>query len=126
MMMVKYTSKAIPSKKLESKTLQDKEYNRLVDETFSLIEEEIDALQGDFETDVSGSLLRIELPDKSEIVISRQISAHEIWIAAKSGGYHLCTVSGRGWYCKASEEGLSTLLSRLIKEQSGVAVEILN
>ena len=106
--------------------MQDKEYNRLVDETFSLIEEEIDALQGDFDTDLSGSLLRIELPDKSEIVISRQISAHEIWIAAKSGGYHLWMVSGREWHCKASEEGLSTLLSRLIKEQSGVAVEILN
>ena len=106
--------------------MQDKEYNRLVDETFSLIEEEIDALQGDFDTDVSGSLLRIELPDKSEIVISRQISAQEIWIAAKSGGYHLSRVSGQGWHCQASKEGLSTLLSRLIKEQSGVAVEILN
>lgn len=105
--------------------MQDKEYHRLVDETFSLIEEEIDVLQGDFETDVSGSLLRIELPDKSEIVISRQISTQEIWIAAKSGGYHLCTVSGRDWHCKASKEGLSTLLSRLIKEQSGVTAEML-
>ena len=106
--------------------MQDKEYNQLVDETFSLIEEEIDALQGDFDTDVSGSLLRIELPDKSEIIVSRQISAHEIWIAAKSGGYHLSKVSDRDWHCISSNEGLSTLLSRLITEQSGTMVEILN
>ena len=106
--------------------MQDKEYNQLVEETFARIEDEIDALQLEFDIDVSGSMLRIEFPDKSEIIVSRQISAHEIWIAAKSGGYHLSKVSDRDWHCISSNEGLSTLLSRLITEQSGTTVEIPN
>ena len=106
--------------------MQDKEYNQLVEETFARIEDAIDALQVEFDIDVSGSLLRIEFPDKSEIIVSRQISAHEIWIAAKSGGYHLSKISDRDWHCISSNEGLSTLLSRLITEQSGTMVQILN
>ena len=106
--------------------MQDQEYNQLVEETFARIEDAIDALQVEFDIDVSGSLLRIEFPDKSEIIVSRQISAHEIWIAAKSGGYHLSKISDRDWHCISSNEGLSTLLSRLITEQSGTMVQILN
>ena len=106
--------------------MQDNEYNQLVEETFARIEDEIDTLQVELDIDVSGSMLRIEFPDKSEIIISSQISAHEIWIAAKSGGYHLSKVSDRDWHCISSNEGLSTLLSRLITEQSGTMVEILN
>lgn len=106
--------------------MQDQEYNQLVEETFARIEDEIDALQLEFDIDVSGSMLRIEFPDKSEIIVSRQISAHEIWIAAKSGGYHLSKISDGDWHCISSNEGLSTLLSRLITEQSGTMVQILN
>ena len=106
--------------------MQANEYTQLVEETFARIEDEIDALQVEFDIDVSGSMLRIEFPDKSEIIISRQISAHEIWIAAKSGGYHLSKVSDRDWHCISSNEELSTLLSRLITEQSGTTVEIPN
>ncbi|MAI41445.1 MAG: iron donor protein CyaY [Candidatus Azotimanducaceae bacterium] len=105
---------------------EDAEFNRLVDKVFNRIENDIDALQADIDVNISGNILYIEFLDQSEIIISRQISSHEIWIAAKSGGYRLSIGSAQEWRCTSSKEYLPTLLSRLITEQSGFEVKMLN
>ena len=106
--------------------VEDAEFNRLVDEVFNRIENDIDALQADIDVNISGNILYIEFLDQSEIIISRQTSSHEIWIAAKSGGYRLSIGSAQEWCCTSSKEDLPTLLSRLITEQSGFEVKMLN
>ena len=96
--------------------MQDAEYHALVDALFYDLEDKIDNMDQDVEIDSEEGVLNIVFPNGTTIVISRQIGNHEVWIAAKSGGYHLSREENN-WRCKATGETLMTLLNRVISEQ---------
>ncbi len=123
---MQYTSKLVVSKKRGAKRVQDSEFHGLVDELFNRIEDDIDDLDQDVDIDASGDILTIEFADGTTAIISRQIGNHEVWIAAKSGGYHLSLDENHIWQCAATGEDLSALLSRVISEQTGAQITILN
>jgi CyaY protein len=74
----------------------------------------------DCEPKASG-VLEIEFADGSRIVVNRHSAAQEIWVAAKSGGYHFRSV-GSNWVDTRDKRELLAVLSELISEQSGSAV----
>ena len=88
------------------------------------IEVAVDAagLDADFERKSTG-LLELELADQSRIVINTQTPMRQIWVAAKSGGYHFQSRQG-GWHDTRSGEELFAALSRVLCEQGGVAVRL--
>jgi CyaY protein len=96
--------------------MTDREFHGLLDEIMMTIEDEIDALDDDFDFDRSGGQLVITFPDYSQLILSRQVAQKELWIAAKSGGFHLA-LSRKTWTCHSSGEALWPLLARLFKEQ---------
>ncbi|HAK51438.1 MAG TPA: iron donor protein CyaY [Gammaproteobacteria bacterium] len=106
--------------------MQDSEFHGLVDELFNRIEDDIDSLDQDVDVDASGDILTIEFADGTTAIISRQIGNHEVWVAAKSGGYHLFLDENQTWQCAATGEDLSGLLSRVMSEQTGTQVAVLN
>ena len=61
-------------------------------------------------------MLTLEFPDGSSVVLSRQIANHEVWIAARSGGFHLAH-DGDQWVCGTTGESISELLNRVFSEQ---------
>ena len=101
--------------------MQDREYEERVDDLFNAIEDEIDELEADIDVDSSAGMLTIQFPDGSSVILSRQIANHEVWVAAKSGGYHLAFNDGQ-WFCGISEENLPKMLNRLFTEQLGQTV----
>ena len=105
--------------------MQDAEYEECVDQLFNAIEDEIDELDADIDVDASAGILTIEFPDTSRVILSRQIVNHEVWVAARSGGYHLA-LDDDDWYCSTSSESLSLLLNRVFTEQLGVVVSVFN
>jgi len=62
-------------------------------------------------------VLEIEFADRSKIIVNRHDAAKEIWVAAKSGGFHYHW-DGSCWQDTRSEEELMAALSRLISEQA--------
>jgi len=66
-------------------------------------------------------VLELEFEDRSKIVVNRHGPAREIWIAAKSGGYHFHFDAGR-WVNSRDGEELFTTLSRCVSQQSGSRV----
>lgn len=88
------------------------------------IEVAVDAagLDADFERKSTG-VLELELADHSRIVINTQTPMRQIWVAAKSGGYHFQSRHG-GWHDTRTGEELFTALSRVLCEQGGVAVRL--
>ena len=104
--------------------MQDREFHDLVDKTVEQLEDELDELDADLDIDSSGGVLNVGFPDGSAIVLSRQPSALEIWIAAKSGGFHLQYLDDQ-WYCQATNESLSMLIGRVFSEQLGYSVNLL-
>lgn len=99
------------------------EFNNLADATLAGIEQGLEAC-GDLDFEVKpGGVLEIEFDDGSKVIVNRHSAAREIWIAARSGGYHFRPDGGR-WIATRSGEELFDALSRVIGEQSGLTVRL--
>ena len=98
--------------------MDDSEFQEIVDDEFIRIEDRVDELELDVDIDASGGVLAFTLDSGSSIILSRQIANHEIWVAAKSGGFHLQRADG-GWHCDNTDENLEQLLNRVFTEQAG-------
>lgn len=81
---------------------------------------EAEALDLDFEHN-EGGVLELEFGEGSRMVINRHGAAREIWVAAKSGGFHFRHEAGR-WLDTRTGGELFAALSRLVSAQSGTAV----
>jgi len=88
------------------------------------IEEAIEAadIDADLERKSEG-LLEIELANQSRVVVNMQAPMQQIWVAAKSGGFHFAAAPA-GWRDTRSGEDLFDLLSRVVSEQSGIPVRL--
>ena len=68
-----------------------------------------------------GGIVEIEYDDGSRMVINRHSAAREIWVAARSGGFHF-RWDGTDWRDTRDRGELFAALSRLVSAQSGQAV----
>jgi CyaY protein len=102
--------------------LTDSDYHAKASAVLSGIEAAIDRfLQGDvidIDTSRTGGLLELGFPNGSKIVLNTQPPLHELWMAARAGGYHYKYVEGR-WLDREGGE-LFESLSRCASEQAGV------
>lgn len=64
----------------------------------------------------SDGVLEIEFENGSRIVVNGQAPMRQIWVAARSGGYHLAYVAGE-WRDTRSGESLAVLMTRVAREQ---------
>ena len=97
--------------------MDEAEFNQSVDAVLSRIERGIEAADLDFETPADG-ILEIELEDGSKIIVNRHGVAREIWVAARSGGFHF-KPQGGAWVDTKSGEDLYSKLASLIAAQGG-------
>ena len=66
----------------------DNDYARLCDKLFAWLEEFLDSHASDPDYESNGEICEITCANGSQIVINRQPASREIWLAAKSGGFH--------------------------------------
>ena len=97
-------------------------YNRIEELIDTLIEENDSAL--DYENN-SGVLTILCEDTDTQVIISRQQASHEVWVAAKSGGFH-CIYKNDEWFCSKTNETLAALLTRTCSEQSSSPVDLTN
>ena len=57
------------------------------------------------------------------IIVNRHVPNRELWVAARSGGFHF-RASDQGWKDTRSGEDLSAALRRLLEEQGAGAIDI--
>jgi CyaY protein len=81
-----------------SSVLTDAEYHRLTAELLGRIEATADRLLQDDDVDIdtqrTGGLLELTFPDRSKIVVNTQPPLHEVWLAARGGGFHYRLTDG--------------------------------
>ncbi|MEZ5610720.1 MAG: iron donor protein CyaY [Rhodocyclaceae bacterium] len=70
-----------------------------------------------------GGVLEVSFDDDSKLVINRHVAAQEIWLAARSGGFHFRLKDGLWVDTRAGEE-LYIVLSRVVSDQGGRAVTV--
>lgn len=83
------------------------------------IEEAVDNCDAEVDLEVKpGGVLELEFGDGSKIIINRHTAAREIWLAARSGGYHFRPEGGL-WIGTRNGEELMAAVGRCIGEQTG-------
>jgi len=104
--------------------MNETEFNQLVDGIFMKIEDAIEDCDAEIDYETMGGILTLEFENGSQVIINRQTAARQIWVAAKSGGFHLdMNEDGSQWY-SGDKETLPDLLNRVCSEQSGMKVEL--
>jgi CyaY protein len=81
------------------------------------LEQALEQTELDFELK-EGGILEIEFDDASKIIVNRHAAAREIWVAARSGGFHF-RWDGAAWRDTRSGAELFGALSELVSQQSG-------
>lgn len=94
-----------------------------IDETLLAIEEAIDDSGVDIEYDTISGILTLEFPDDSKVILNRQSATSQLWVAAKSGGFHLDWQDDT-WFCQSTQENLEVLLNRVCTEQLNQSVTL--
>lgn len=100
--------------------MNESEFHRAVDEVLARIERAAEATQA-LDADLEAGILTLECPDGSRIVVNRQAPNREIWVAARSGGFHFAWREG-AWRDTRSGEELFASLARIVRGQSGEAI----
>ena len=100
--------------------MNEAEFNQAAAKTLAHIEQALEDADLDFETPADG-IIEVEFEDGSKIIINRHGVAREIWVAARSGGFHF-KPQDTGWADTKSGEPLYDKLAALIAAQGGVMV----
>lgn len=75
----------------------------------------------DIDTHRTGGLLELSFPDGSKIVLNTQPPLHEVWLAARGGGFHFKYVNGQ-WLDTKDGREFHAALSAHTSAQAGVSL----
>ena len=100
--------------------MTESDFHRAVDAALARIEASVEA-EDALDSDLEGGVLTITCPDASRIIVNRQTPNRELWVAARTGGFHFASREG-AWRDTRSGEELFASLARLIGEQCGAQV----
>ena len=80
-----------------------------------------DQTDTDIDTQRNGGVLTLAFANGSQIVVNIQKPMHEIWLAAKAGGFHY-RFDGKQWLDTKGTGELFTQLAHYVSEQAGQSV----
>lgn len=98
--------------------MTDSEFEALADAALAAVEAAFESSAPDAALETKGSgVLEVEFDNGAKIVINRHTAAREIWVAARSGGFHF-RHDGSAWRDTREGTELFAALSKLASAQS--------
>lgn len=105
-------------------SLTEARFHDLVDATQQTLEDIFDESELDVDLESSAGVLTVEFENGSQVIFSRQEPLRQLWLAARSGGYHFdYDEESERWMCDKSEEQLGEMLQRIVLEQADVELD---
>lgn len=102
--------------------MTESEFEVLGDGVLMTIERALEASGVDADTETKGGgVLEIEFGDGSKLIVNRHAAAREIWVAARSGGFHY-RYDGGAWRDTREGTELFAALSKIVSAQAGTPV----
>ncbi len=103
-------------------------FNQLADEMLARIEAALEAAFDTSDTDFdyeikAGGVIELDFGSGGKIIINRHTAAREIWIAARSGGFHF-KPEGSSWVNTRDGTSLAKVLEGCMTVQGGVSVNL--
>jgi len=96
--------------------MTETEFNNLADATLLAIEQALEAAGLDLEVETANGILEVEFPNGAKVIVNRQLPNREIWVAARSGGFHFRRAEG-AWVDTRGGAPLAALIERVVSEQ---------
>jgi CyaY protein len=103
--------------------VSESEFVALADRVLAAVGAAIDASGEDLDWSENDGVLTIECPDGSRLIVNRHVPNRELWVAARSGGFHFRS-DGTRWLDTRGGEELGAALERLLQQQAGATVEL--
>ncbi|WP_251358471.1 iron donor protein CyaY [Kangiella sp. TOML190] len=105
------------------------EYHQKIEATLLAIEEAMETMIQETDMDIDyetgGGILTISLGAGGKLILNQQAPLQQLWLAAKSGGYHLdWNPAINQWQTDRDGEPLDILFNRVFTEQTGVEAHI--
>ena len=107
--------------------MDEKEFTERCQQELALIEAAVEAAaaSADIDFEMQSGILEIECADGSKVLVSPHTIAKEIWVAAKSGGFHFRYDAAAGcWVDTRTGDPLRTRLVEILKQQGQVALQL--
>ncbi|WP_416546628.1 iron donor protein CyaY [Limnohabitans sp. DCL3] len=105
--------------------MTDLEFLDHAERLLSGVELSSDRLNDDTDADIDnqrvGGMVTLTFPNRSQIVINLQKPLHEVWLAARCGGFHY-KFDGVHWLDTKGQGEFWASLSRYASEQAGQAL----
>jgi CyaY protein len=97
--------------------MTESEFHGAVDAVLARIESSLE--DEDVDVDLESGILTITSEDGGKVIVNRQTPNREIWVAARSGGFHFRWRDG-AWRDTRSNDELFASLARVIESQAGI------
>ncbi|QDL55796.1 iron donor protein CyaY [Rhodoferax aquaticus] len=102
--------------------MTDAEFMDRAEALLNGIETNCDRLNEEMDVDLDnqriGNMLTITFSNRSQVILNLQKPLQEVWLAARSGGYHFRWVA-TGWEDSKGLGSLPSILARCASEQAG-------
>ena len=94
-----------------------------LDRIEAAVEAAADAADADIEISRTGNVMELEFENGSKIIINSQAPMQELWVAARSGGFHFRR-DGERWVDTRSGHELYDALSGYVSQQAEVTLTL--
>jgi CyaY protein len=102
--------------------MDERQFEALASATLQAIERALETSGAEVDVELKeGGVLELEFDNGSKIIVNRHGPAREIWVAARSGGFHF-RWDGSAWRDTRDRSELFSALSRLVSAQGGTGV----
>ena len=106
--------------------MTDLEFQDRAEALLGIVESGCDRINDETDADVDnqrvGGMITLTFPNRSQIVINLQKPLHEVWMAAKSGGYHY-KFDGQKWVDTKGNGEFFANLTQYAAQQAGRPLE---
>ncbi len=106
--------------------LTEAQYDEAIDTALRRIERQVDRWLEDDVIDIdaarNGEMISMSLPDRSQLIVNAQPPLHELWLAARRGGFHFRLASDGRWLDTRSGDEFFALRSACAAEQGKVSL----
>jgi CyaY protein len=101
----------------------ESEFIALTDRVLEAIASALDAADGDLDWTLNDGVLTVDCGSGGRLIVNRHVASRELWVAAKSGGFHFRGQAG-AWTDTKDGAELGATVSRLLAAQAGVTVDL--
>jgi CyaY protein len=108
-----------------NRAMTDAEFLERYRQTLKTLEEAVETAINEQDKDIdyeaANDMLTLSFTNKSVVIISRQTAIQQLWMAARSGGFHFGFDPARqAWICTTTAQTLNDMLEDICRQQGGV------